>query len=92
MKKLLTILIICFLLFSCKDEPIKCIKPSFYKKGDIVYLKPDSLRAIITDVNVENYNTSTKYTYDVEFYVLSERYLDQFVDTIYFYNTKKLKK
>ena len=86
MKKLLTILVLSFLLFSCKEE---CKIKQFYtyKKGDIVYLKSDSIRATITYINTER-----KENYDVEFYVIGERISKQYVDTIYFYNSKKLKK
>jgi hypothetical protein len=91
MKKLLTILIICFLLFSCEQEKEKCIKPSLYKKGDVVYIKPDSVRAVIKYVNKTTYNSnSVKYTYDIEFYVGLERYTSVSIDTVYFYNNKKL--
>ncbi len=94
MKKLLIILLLSFLLFSCKEECKKSVvqTPSLYKKGDVVYLKPDSVRAVITYVNAEHYPSGIKYTYNVDFYLMSKRYQDSYVDTVYFYNNKKLKK
>jgi hypothetical protein len=86
MKKLLTILLLSFLLFSCKEK-CKKTKEQFhtYKEGDIVYLKPDSVRAIIVCIN-QNRNEN----YDIDFYLLG-RIHREYIDTIYFYNNKKLK-
>ena len=91
MKKLLLLFLLSLFIISCKQN--NCHKQqeikkedSFYKKGDVVYLKPDSIRAIIVYVN-----STYKENYDVEFYVLGQRVHRDHIDTIYFYNNKKLK-
>lgn len=90
MKKLLLLLLLSLFIVSCQENKQQEIK-SFYKKGDVVYIKPDSIRAVITYVNSSNLNGNTIYTYDIDFYVLDRRIQYSNVDSIYFYNNKKLK-
>jgi len=56
MKKLLTFVFLALMVISCSHQPDRHKKsvrtqelPDKYKKGDIVYLKPDSLEVVIVD-------------------------------------------
>jgi len=55
MKKLLTILFLVFLLNGCGDGkyrehvPYTPPPPPKYKVGDVVYLKPDSVKCVVAD-------------------------------------------
>jgi len=55
MKKLLTFLLVALMIVSCRQHPRGGVNTSHYKqelppkfkKGDVVYLKPDSLKVVI---------------------------------------------
>ena len=52
MKKLLTFVLFVFMITSCAQDHNghkRPDPPDKYKKGDIVYLKPDSLEVVIVD-------------------------------------------
>ena len=53
MQRRISILAITTLLYACEGP--KPQKPSKYKQGDVVWLKPDSTRAVIGDVISSDY-------------------------------------
>ena len=63
MRKLLVVLV-AVLLYSCGEVNRKQTPPK-YKQGDVVYLKPDSTKAVISYVWVDNNSYSVDY-YDAE--------------------------
>lgn len=61
MKKLLLLVLLSSLLFGC-GERTKSQLPKFkYKVGDVVYLKPDSTKAVIDDINPNSGSYSLYY-------------------------------
>ena len=73
--------ILTLLVYACGES--KPEKQSKYKQGDVVWLKPDSTRAVITDVISSDY-------YDVRYYDNEKKPKSKYVSAEYDIYSKKV--
>lgn len=58
-------------------------KTKIYNKGETVFVKPDSIRAVIVHVNYED--SEELRNYDIDFYIAGERQHVEYINGINFY-------